>query len=141
MTTKLRLLVDECVPAPFTKEIQNCSGVLSVEVIDANHPLGNRKTLDDVLVQYANQGKRIIVTVEGRLNEKRFPICTHPGIIVVKGTKCHEIERAKLFTRFMRSGHRGKCRHAVTRLRLENSVRLEHTENGSAQQVKIEIPK
>jgi len=86
---------------------------------------------------YATQKKRILVTVEGRINEKTFPICSHPGIIVIRASQRHEIEQAKLFTRFMLSGHRVKCKHAVTKLRMFESVRIERTSDGSLTEVSV----
>lgn len=137
MSTKLRLLLDECVPGPLVLEIQACTGILSVEVIDANHFMGNCRTPDDAVVAYATQEGRILVTTEGRLNEKKFKICTHPGIIVIKTSQKHESEKAKLFTRFMQSGHRGKCLHAVTKLRDRGSVRLERSEDGTIREISL----
>jgi hypothetical protein len=135
LSTKLRLLLDECVPGPLVIEIQACTGILSVEVIDANHFMGNCRTPDEAVVAYATQENRILVTTEGRLNEKKFKICTHAGIIVLKVTQKHDAEKGRLFTRFMQSGHRGKCSHAVTKLRDRGSIRLERTEDGMIKEV------
>jgi len=138
--TKLRLLVDECVEGLLVQEIRSCSGTTSVEVIDANHPLGNRGTPDKVVMKYANQQERILVTDETRLDEKSNPICTHPGIIVIGARKRHELEKAKLFPRFMKSGFRKECHHAVTKLRLTGSVILRQAADGSIEQIRIELP-
>jgi predicted nuclease of predicted toxin-antitoxin system len=137
--TKIRLLLDECVPAPIAREIENCSGISSIESITALHQLGNRHTSDYDVVAYAKQQGRVLVTVEGRLNEKQFTICTHEGIIVINATRRHEAEKVKLFTKFMRSGHRAKCYHAVTKLRLGISERLERAEDGSIRRVLIHL--
>lgn len=137
MSTKIPLLLDECVPAPLRREIQAFSGISSFEAITADHPLGNRGTPDEVVVKYATDEGKILVTVEGRLNEKLYRICTHSGIIVINATKRHEVEQANLFGRFMRSGHRGAARHAVTKLRLEGSERLELGPDGLVRKISL----
>lgn len=135
MSTKLRLLLDECVPAPLVMEIENCSGILNVEVIDANHFLGNCKASDESIVAYATSDNRILVTTEARLNEKKFRVCTHSGIIVIRAAQRHEMDKAKLFSRFMKSGHRGKCVHAVTKLKVESGTRVEQSPQGAIREI------
>lgn len=139
MSTKIPLLLDECVPAQLSRDIAATPGISSLEAINAEHPLGNKGTPDNELVRYATAGGKILVTVEGRLNEKLYRICTHSGIIVIKATKRHETEQAKLFARFMRSGHRGKSAHAVTKLRLEGSERLEMGPDGIVRKVPLPL--
>ena len=140
-TTKLRLLIDECLPAAIAEEIKTCPGILHSECIDATHSLGNQGTPDNAIIQYAKDKRLILVTVESRLNERRYKICTHAGIIILREAGHHESERVDLFRRFMRSGERAKSRHAVTKLRKEGSVRVEQTEEGSVVEVSIVIPK
>jgi predicted nuclease of predicted toxin-antitoxin system len=137
LSTKIPLLLDECVPAPLAREIETTSGISSFEAITAEHPLGNKGTPDNVVVKYATDAGKILITVEKRLNEKLYKICTHSGIIVISGTKRHEVEQAKLFARFMRSGHRGRSAHAVTKLRLEGSERLEIGPDGTVRTVPL----
>jgi predicted nuclease of predicted toxin-antitoxin system len=137
LSTKLRLLLDECVPPVIAAEIKSCSGILSVKSITAEHFLGNKKTPDEAVVDYARQVRRVVVTTETRLNEKKYTICTHPGIIVINATNRHELEKAKLFTRFMKSGHRAASKHAVTKLRVENSVRVEMAPDGTIREIPI----
>lgn len=139
MSKKLRLLLDECVPTTIAREIENCSGISSLEAITAAHPLGNRKTSDPEIIAYAKQERRVLVTTEGRLNEKEYTICTHEGIIVINATRRHEAEKAKLFTRFMQSGHRAKSPHAVTKLRLKRSERLERAPDGSIRSIPLDF--
>lgn len=121
MATKLTLLLDECMQDELSEAVPKCGGILSIECINAAHPLGNRKTPDGEVVRYACDHRRVLVTTEGRLNEKKFEICTHHGIIVIKATKRHESIKAELFTKFMKSEYRRKSIHAVTYLKLEGS--------------------
>jgi len=139
LSTKLPLLLDECVPASLSKVIEEQSGISSFEAITATHPLGNRGTPDKDLVSYATENDKILVTVEGRLNEKLFTICTHPGIIVINATRRHEDEQAKLFVRFMQSGHRIGSVHAVTKLRLQGSERLERGPDGVVRSIPLKF--
>jgi len=139
LSKKLRLLLDECIPASFARQIGASSGVSSVEVINAKHRLENKGTSDADVMAYATRERRILVTVEGRINEKDYTICTHEGIIVVNATRRHEAEKANLFARFMQSGHRSKSGHAVTKLRLERSERLERGPTGSVQSTVFDL--
>jgi hypothetical protein len=62
LSTKIPLLLDECVPAQLSKGIEATSGISSFEAITADHPLGNRGTPDSVLVKYATDRGKILVT-------------------------------------------------------------------------------
>lgn len=114
MTTNLRLLLDEAITDPLAKMLMGCSSALNIEYI-RDIP-GMRETSDDGVVQYATRENRIVVTTETGINEKKFKICTHPGIIILGGKRRHETIHAELFQRFMLSGHRKEVHHAVTYL-------------------------
>jgi predicted nuclease of predicted toxin-antitoxin system len=119
LTTKLRLLLDECLQGPLAEEIAKFSS-LNVEWI-TNTLLGNCGFADENVVAYARQERRIVVTAESRLNERKFIICTHPGILVFKATKRHEAIKAQMFSTLIKSGIRVKCKHAVTYLKLDET--------------------
>jgi predicted nuclease of predicted toxin-antitoxin system len=137
LTTKLALLLDECVQTHLAEEIGRCPGVSGVERIDDSHELGNCSTPDTRVMAHAVKTGRILVTVESRLNEERFPICTHPGIIVISGS--HALQKGALFSRFMRSGERKHAKHAVTYLRASGSIiRMRH-EDGSTKDIPLDI--
>ncbi len=119
MTTNLRLLLDECLPRELAEQIRTFHAV-NAEWISEIQQLRARKTTDAAVVAYATEQRRIVVTVEGRFNERKFKICTHPGIIIFKATKHHEAVKAEIFRKFMRSGKRSKAKHAVTYLYLQN---------------------
>jgi predicted nuclease of predicted toxin-antitoxin system len=133
------LLLDECTQEPLAEAIKQCSGILSVEAITADHPLGNRSTSDKELVDYATAQKRILVTTEGRLNEKKFEICSHPGIIVIQATNRHESIKANIFVKFMRSGYRHNSKHAVTYLRLKGSLIRYRGDDGLIRELPVRI--
>jgi len=119
LTTKLRLLLDECLEGPLAGEIAKY-GALNVEYINDTF-LSNRGTSDQAVVDYARQARRIVVTPETRLNEHQFSICTHPGILVI-ASRNHGL-RVKMFNDLMRSGVRARCHHAVTYLRINDHDR------------------
>ena len=118
-TTSLRLLLDECLVRPLADNIKSFRA-LKVQYVN-DTLLSNVGFEDEDLVNYARENNRILVTTESRLNEKRFLICTHPGIIVIKATKRHDVLKSKMFTDLMRSGIRRRCNHAVTYLRLDDT--------------------
>lgn len=117
MATRLRLLLDECLPAELAEEISSHKS-LNVEWIN-NTLMANRGMKDADVMAYARENRRIMVTLEGRLNEKVFHVCTHPGILVFKAVQRHEAVKAGMFLALMRSGVRTRCRNSVTYLRLE----------------------
>jgi predicted nuclease of predicted toxin-antitoxin system len=139
LSTKIALLLDECVPAPLATAIEETSGISSCEIISADHPLGNRGTPDYALVRYASENNRILVTIEKRLNEKLYAICTHSGIIVLQCKTRFEPRLAGLFKSFMKSGHRMKSYHAVTKLRLGESERLQLGSDGTVETVLLTL--
>jgi predicted nuclease of predicted toxin-antitoxin system len=118
-TTNLRLLLDECVVRPIAEAIKSFRS-LKVESVN-DTLLANIGFQDEQLVEYARKSNRILVTSEGRLNEKQFPICTHPGIIVIKATQRHDALKSRMFKDLIRSGTRRRCNHAVTYLRLDDT--------------------
>ena len=130
LNTKLKLLVDECIPSELATEISQCPGVKSCEIVNAEHLLGNKSTPDKEIVEYADSKKRIVVTMEGRIDQIRFPVCSHSGIIILKAAKRHEAFKVDLFKRFMQSGHRKRCRHAIIKLRSEDIEILEVDQHG-----------
>jgi predicted nuclease of predicted toxin-antitoxin system len=119
LATKLRLLLDECLAGPLAKEVGKYKS-LDVKYIN-DIMLGNCGTTDDAVVAYAREENRIIITAEGRLNEKKFKICTHPGIVVLKATKRHGTH-ADMLKDLVRSGIKSRCRHAVTYLKLDETA-------------------
>ena len=120
LTTKLRLLLDECLHGPLAEEIGKYTA-LNVEYINETL-LANCGLQDDSIVAYAKQTSRIVVTPEGRFNEHKFTICTHPGILVFKATKRHDVVKATMFRDLMMSGVRARCQHAVTYLKLDDTA-------------------
>jgi hypothetical protein len=57
------------------------------------------------------------------MNDASFPICSHPGIIVLSGGRRHESIHADIFQRFILSGKRKEAKDAVTFL-TEDSARI-----------------
>ena len=119
-TTSLRLLLDECVDLTLRDDINALSRSLKVEWV-GELPFANTGYSDQDIVKYATDNNRIIVTTESRFSEKQFPICTHPGIIVIKAVAHHASYKSRMFKDLAQSGLRRRCNHAVTYLRLNES--------------------
>jgi predicted nuclease of predicted toxin-antitoxin system len=121
LTTTLRLLLDECLQGELAEGIRSFGKVRAEWVCDMPG-LRNRSVPDDELMRFAQERKSILVTVEGRLNEHLFHICTHRGIVVFRATKRHESVKAEIFRKFLLSGERKLAKHAVTYLRQDSIV-------------------
>jgi predicted nuclease of predicted toxin-antitoxin system len=119
------LLLDEAITDPLAKMLRDSSSALNIEYI--RDMAGMREIPDDGVVKYATRENRIVVTTETGINEKKFKICTHPGIIILGGKRRHETIHAELFQRFMLSGHRKEAHHAVTYLS-DNQARIKKSD-------------
>jgi predicted nuclease of predicted toxin-antitoxin system len=87
LNTNLRLLLDEAITDPLARLIRESCNSISVEYV---RELNIRGALDENVVAYARSETRIVVTTETGMNHKRFPVCTHPGIIVIASRCRHE---------------------------------------------------
>jgi len=105
------LLLDESVTDVLAELICDSSSAINVEYV---RDLVIKGKDDDVVVRYANQERRIVVTTETALNEYTFPVCTHTGIIVLAGKHRHESIHAGIFQKFLQSGQRQQANNAVT---------------------------
>ena len=111
LSTNLRILLDEAITDPLADEIRRSSSAISVEYM-RELPIKGAK--DPAVMDYAKANNRIVVTTETAFNERTFPICTHPGIIVLAGRGRHESFHAGIFRKFLLSGHRALAKEAVT---------------------------
>lgn len=91
--------------------IRKSSSAINVEYV---RDLPIRGATDLGVIDYARRESRIVVTTETGMNHKAFPVCTHPGIIVLSGKRRHESIHAGMFQRFLLSGHRKEAQDAVT---------------------------
>jgi predicted nuclease of predicted toxin-antitoxin system len=120
LSTNLRLLLDESVTDPLAEQIRGSSHSLNIEYC---RDLSICGAPDPAVIQYARDHARIVVTTETGMNHKSFPVCTHPGIIVLAGKHRHESVHAGIFRKFLLSGHRKESKDAVTYLS-ENEMRV-----------------
>lgn len=120
MSKNLRILLDESVPDDLANLLSRHEA-LNTEYVRHMPSLKGRE--DHVLMRYAREKNRILVTVELGINEKSFPICTHPGIIILASRSRHSDISAEVFQKFIASGHRARAKHAVTYLR-QGSARI-----------------
>ena len=138
MKTNLRLLLDECLQGELAEEIKTWKKIKAEWVCDIPS-LRGRSLPDEELMRHAQSRKSILVTVEGRLNEKRFEICTHHGILVFKATKRHESVKAQIFKKLMLCGERKLCNHGVTYLRTGEIIFRRKNADGKLYDTRVEI--
>jgi hypothetical protein len=92
----------------------------ALNVVWVNDTVTLPSTDDDALMNEARSQNRILVTEETRLDETKFKICTHPGIIIFRAKKRHSATKAEMFRLFMLSGYRPRAKKAVTVLKVED---------------------
>ena len=138
MTTHLRLLLDECLQGELAEEIKNWKKVKAEWVCDIPS-LRSRRVPDTELMRHAQSRKSILVTVERRLNEGQFEICTHHGIVVFQATKRHESVKAQIFKKLMLCGDRKLCKHAVTYLRADEIIFRRKDQYGNLYDKRVKI--
>jgi hypothetical protein len=132
-------LLDECLQGELAEEIK-AWGKIRAEWVCDNAALRGRGITDESLMAYAQEIKSIFVTVEGRVNEERFKICTHKGILVFRATKRHEAVKAQIFRKLMLSGQRKLCKHAVTYLKNDEIIfRRRKGKSGSLYDTTVKI--
>ena len=132
MSTNLRLLLDEAITDPLARQIRDSSNAINVEYM---RELEIRGATDENVIEYARGETRIVVTTETGMNHKKFPVCTHPGIIVLAGRHRHEDIVAESFRRFLLHGRRQEAKDAVTFIS-ENDVRIKSHKGDDSYQLK-----
>lgn len=111
MTTKLRVLLDEDISGILANAIDDFSGILSVTYV--NDMPGFKGTDDPPLLKFAEDDNRILITVDTDFNHRRYPPCTHKGIIRITTRNKHEAIQGGVLQRFLRSGHRVEVKNCV----------------------------
>lgn len=122
MSTDLRLLIDEAVPDPLAQAIQKISAIRSLYARDLPEVAGKD---DEIVMEFANKEDRIVFTTESKFKE--FPVCTHPGIIILTVRERHESIRQRIVARFMRSGFRRYTKNNLTRLSTDQAEIEDHS--------------
>lgn len=120
MTTNLRLLLDEAITDVLADVIRTSSSAINVEYVRELHIRGRS---DEEVIQYAKSHRQIVVTTETGMDHRRFPVCTHSGILVLAGSRRHETAQGEAFRRFLLSGYRIKARDSITHI-TESEARI-----------------
>jgi predicted nuclease of predicted toxin-antitoxin system len=110
MATDLRLLIDEAVQNDIAEEIVTSSEALKCKYVRDLTDLKSKS--DEDVMAYAQRERRIVLTTEGKFDDKSFKICTHCGIIVIATRSTYRA--APALKRFLLSGHRKEAENAVT---------------------------
>jgi predicted nuclease of predicted toxin-antitoxin system len=116
----LKVLIDEQIPNGLATQLLEHPSLRGAYVRNMPSLKGRE---DKIIMNYACESGSILITAESGINEKTFPICTHPGIIIFSSRLRHQDLHADIFQRFMRSGHRKLAAHHVLYLYLR-SVRV-----------------
>jgi predicted nuclease of predicted toxin-antitoxin system len=122
LSTDLKLLIDEAVPDPLAHAIQRISAVRSLYARDVPEVAGKD---DQVVMEFAHRQNRIVFTTERKFKE--FPVCTHPGIVILAVRERHESIRQRIFARFMRSGYRKHTKDNLTLLSTDQAEIEDHS--------------
>jgi len=113
LSTDLRLLIDEMVPAALIRSIEGISAVRSVYAGKISELMAKD---DDIVIDYARKEDRVLFTLERRF--EKYGVCTgrHVGIIILTVAERHEAVRSEVFESFIRSGHRKHTSDCITRV-------------------------
>ena len=122
MSTDLRFLIDEAVPDPLARAIQEISAIKSLYARDLPEVAGKD---DQAIMDFANKENRIVFTIESKF--KDFPVCTHPGIIILTVRERHESIRQRVVAKFMRSGFRKYAKDSLTSLSTDQAQIEDHS--------------
>jgi predicted nuclease of predicted toxin-antitoxin system len=121
LSTDLRLLIDEAVPDPLAQAIQKISAIKSLYARDIPEVAGKD---DQTVMEFATKENRIVFTTESKFKE--FPVCTHPGIIILTVRERYESIRQRVVAKFMRSGFRKYTKDNLTSLSTDQAEIEDH---------------
>lgn len=122
LSTDLKLLIDEAVPDPLAHAIQKIPAIRSLYARDVPEVAGKD---DEIVMAFATKENRIVFTTERKF--KQFPVCTHPGIIILTVRERHESIRRHIFARFTRSGYRKHTKDNLTLLSTNQAEMKDHS--------------
>lgn len=117
--------MDESVTDVLADLIRDSSSSINVEYV---RELPIKGAADQAVMDYAKEHRQIVVTTETGMNHITFPVCTHPGIIVLAGRRRHESIHAGHFQKFLLSGQRQQAQDAVTFLTEGEALIKTHSE-------------
>src|SRR5256885_1732982 len=80
LSFKYKILVDESIGNSAAEAIGSASKAVHAEYV---REMPIKGAIDKVVVATATKAERIVVTTDQGMNEKRHPICTHSGIIII----------------------------------------------------------
>src|SRR5574341_1180812 len=108
----LRLVCDQHIPAATVDWLKNAPG--RHKVVTAFQK-GWGALDDSELIVKATEDRRVLVTEERSFeSSETYPICTHSGIVILRAKT--RTERHNALDRWLMSGHRDRCKHAIVTL-------------------------
>lgn len=125
LANHLKIMVDETFDGPVADALNNkVAFVKAKTTFDCGFVQG---TKDRVLIAKAKEQNRILLTFDkNTIDKKRYPPCTHAGIIINKGKMWSSDGIVKRMNAFAQSGNRKLLIHSITHLHQDHAVIHQH---------------
>ena len=111
MYSKHRFLVDENLGTDVLSFLKRYSRIKAWSVREVSLA----GAADKDVISYARQNRLLLLTHDKLLDERRCPVCTHFGILVIRTTVIAKELCARL-KKVFQSGHMAECYHAVVHI-------------------------
>ncbi len=112
--SRIKLMVDYNFGKNVAKALNELGSVKAKTIIDYGF---KQNTPDSELVDGTSDHNCILLTHDGNsINEKKYPPCSHGGIIISLDPKWSPEKIFEKVKKFVQSGHRSKADHCVTYL-------------------------
>ncbi len=123
-TNHLKIMVDEDFLDPRTLKCLSRLRALKVKtVIECGFAMGAK---DTVLVQATGEEGLLLTGDKNTINERKYPPCTHGGILIIKHARPTPDEICRRVRAFCLSGHRAKAKNHVTHLHADKAIIYTH---------------
>lgn len=121
----LKIMVDETFDGPVADALNSdVPFVKAKTTFDCGCVQG---TNDHVLIAKAKQQNRILLTFDrNTIDKRRYPPCTHAGIIIIKGRSWTPEGIVDRLNAFSHSGNRKLLIHSVTYLHRDHAIIHQH---------------
>jgi predicted nuclease of predicted toxin-antitoxin system len=121
----LKIMVDETFGEPVAEALNNDVAFIKAKTtFDCGCVQG---TKDPILIVKAKQENRVLLTFDrNTIDKKRYPPCTHAGIIIIEGKHWSPESIVKQLKAFSHSGDRKLLLHSVTYLHRDHAVIHQH---------------
>lgn len=127
LANHLKIMVDETFDGPVADALNdNVAFVKAKTTFDCGFAQG---AADRVLITKAKAQNRLLLTFDrNTIDKRRYPPCTHAGIIIVKGKAWSPEGIVTRMNAFAKSGNRKLLIHSVTYLHRDRAVIHQHND-------------